>query len=182
MVGGRTRAWVAVLLCTLVLAGCSPDSPPPTPTPTPSVVTPAETEAERQERLDYEAAEKAYRTFRADFNENLRSGGASRPPEKLSRVAGGGYLKETGQVLQAYKGLGNYQRGNERIVYVRRGGYEPSELVLLACEDTREVRTVDSAGRTLGHGDLRAVSIVVRHSGSGWKLWSGKGKKVTSCD
>jgi hypothetical protein len=62
----------AVVACAL-LAACSP-SAGVSPTPTPGVSTlagqptPPETEHKRKARLDFEAAEKAYRTFRAEYD------------------------------------------------------------------------------------------------------------------
>ena len=61
----RRRGFVsvgAVVACCALAAACSPDqAPASTPSPTPAATTPAESQIERQMRLDYEAAEKAYR-------------------------------------------------------------------------------------------------------------------------
>ena len=71
-VRGFVRAGAAIAACTLI-AACTPEPPvenPPTPsasTPTASP-TPTESEIERQMRLDYEAAEKAYRGRRRGRN------------------------------------------------------------------------------------------------------------------
>ena len=67
-VPGFVRVGAAVAGCALV-AACTPQpGPTGTPTPAPPVTasarpsaSPTETEIERQQRLDYEAAEKAYR-------------------------------------------------------------------------------------------------------------------------
>ena len=60
-VRGFVRIGAAMAGCVLV-AACTPEpAPTVTPTPTPASVTPTETDIERQQRLDYEAAEKAYR-------------------------------------------------------------------------------------------------------------------------
>ena len=66
---GTTMA-VGALLCS-----CAPELPPtssPTPVvaPTPSASTPAESPQEREERLAYEGAEKAYR----DLHHRILSG------------------------------------------------------------------------------------------------------------
>ena len=55
-----------------LLSSCAPELPPtssPTPVvaPTPSATTPAESPQEREERLAYEGAEKAYRTFITEY-------------------------------------------------------------------------------------------------------------------
>ena len=61
----RRRGFVsvgAVVACCALAAACSPDQAPvSTPSPTPAATTPAESQIERQMRLDYEAAEEAYR-------------------------------------------------------------------------------------------------------------------------
>jgi hypothetical protein len=179
---GRTVG-VPALLCVLALVGCTPDPGGPTPFPTPTATqTPSESAQERQERLDYAAAEKAYRTFRAEFNRLLRIGGRKHPTRTMTETAGGSYLKETAEVIQAYKGLGNHQAGAEKTAYVRRSGYSAQELELAVCEDTRSVRTLDLSGRIVGRGEIRAVKLTVRKTGSRWKLWSGSGRKVSSCD
>ena len=69
------RAAVLVAVGCLAL-GCTPQPGVPTPSPSPTATTaptPPETARERQERLDFEAAEKAYRTFRAEFGRVLQS-------------------------------------------------------------------------------------------------------------
>ncbi len=74
------RRAVGALACALALVGCTPAAPAePSPSPSPAVQTPAETTQERQQRLDYAAAEKSYRTFRAEYERVLRAGGAKEP-------------------------------------------------------------------------------------------------------
>ena len=92
---GRTLG-VATLLCVLATAGCSPGSEAPGPAPTPPSpvqTTPTESPQERQERLDYAAAEKAYRTFRAEYGRVLRAGGAKEPTKVMKATAGGRVLE-----------------------------------------------------------------------------------------
>ncbi len=66
----RRRGFVsvgAVVACCALAAACSPDQAPvSTPSPPPAATTPAESQIERQIRLDYEAAEKAYRATCAE--------------------------------------------------------------------------------------------------------------------
>ena len=91
---GRTGVGVVALVCALALgpAGCTPDAVvQPTPSPSASSATPTETDAERQERLDYAAAEKAYRTFRAEYGRVLRAGGAKEPTIQASVTCGTGW-------------------------------------------------------------------------------------------
>ena len=73
---------IVVLLATGSLVACGPE-PTPTTAPTPSPVvsqTPTESAQERQQRIDYEAAEKAYRTF------ELSSGESSVTAEQRRRL------------------------------------------------------------------------------------------------
>jgi hypothetical protein len=100
----------------------------------------------------------------------------------MSRTAGGTYLRQTTDVVQAYRGLKHRQVGDESIRYVRPSGYTPNELALDVCEDSRDVSTVDSGGKAVGKGEVRVLSIQVRRLGGVWKLWSGSGKDVPSCE
>ena len=180
---GRTGVGAAALLCAIALPGCTADAGvQPTPSPTPSVATPTESPEERQERLDYAAAEKAYRTFRAEFGRVMRAGGARQPTARMRATAAGPYLEEFTEIIRAYKGLGLRTTGQERIDYVRPAGHGPSELNLEVCEDSRDLMEVGADGRAVPAGEIRTASIQVRRTKAGWKLWSGEGKKVTSCD
>ena len=82
---------VGACLLAFLGTGCTPDDPPPAPpsTTAPSP-TPTENAQEREERLAYEAAEKSYREFRAEYYRVLGSGGAksSTPAMKCRRQLG----------------------------------------------------------------------------------------------
>lgn len=186
VVGKIGRCAAALMLVGFVAAGCTPDAPSPpsspTPPPTPSVSQiPSETAQERQQRVDYEAAEKSYRAFRAEYRRVLRDGGAENATARMRATAGNGYLKDTENVIQGYKSFKYRQEGQEKIVYLRPGGYSPSSLILDACEDDRSVKAMDENGKSLGPGEFRVVKIVVAKRDGSWKLWSGTGKKVDSC-
>src|SRR5215210_5677041 len=81
-----------------LLAACTPadgtiPTPPAATSPTASA-TPPETAQEREERLAYEAAEKAYRTFAAEYARLQRKvGGNGEPTEIMRDNAAGPYLK-----------------------------------------------------------------------------------------
>ncbi len=179
----RRRAGIGAvaLLCAVALGGCTSDAAVQ-PTPPPPVATPTESAEERQERLDYAAAEKAYRTFRAEYGRVLRAGGAKEPTKVMKETAGGDYLRELAEVTEAYQGLGDHQLGREKVVYVRRGGYTPTEVELEVCEDSRRTKIVDRSGDVVGEGELRTASLQVRRVKGQWRVWAGKGKKVTSCE
>lgn len=185
MSGVHRAKGAAVLLGVLAVAACTPGAPErtPPPTPPPSVSqSPSETPQERQERLDYAAAEKAYRTFRAEYNRVLRAGGAKEPTKVMKATAGGAYLSELMEVVRAAEGLGDRQEGREKIVYVRPNGYSATEIDFKVCEDARRMTIVGQDGRSLGNGDLRIASLRLKKVGMVWKLWSGQGQKVKSCD
>lgn len=188
-VGKLGRGLVAVTLVGLFGAACTPDPGPVTPTPsavstaTPTVsASPTETAQEREERVAYDAAEKAYRTFRAEYNRVLRAGGAKEPTAVMKQTAGGEYLKTFTEIVQAYKGLGSYAEGTERTVYVRPSGYSPKEIAMQVCEDSRQVKDFVKSGKQVGVGELRTATIEVRRVDRNWKLWSGSGQSVKSCD
>ena len=179
---------VTVLACALG-AGCTPDpgagptvSPAPTSPSATALPTPPETDIERQMRLDYEAAEKVYRRFRAEYRRVLRAGGAKQATTVMKETAGNGYLEETEAVVKAYKNFGDHQEGGrERIVYVRYRGWKAEQVTLAVCEDSRSIKALDKDGKSLGPGEFRTVTIRLRKFSAGWKLWSGSGKKAGSC-
>ncbi|MCW2811817.1 MAG: hypothetical protein JWP61_2275 [Friedmanniella sp.] len=180
LMGKLSRVLVTVTLVGLVAGGCTP-SAEPTPTPSPTSPSPTESDLERQQRVDYEAAEKAYRTFRAEYRRVQHRGGAGRATEMMLATAGGPYLAEFTRAVQAYAGLENHEEGSEVTVYVKRGGYTPEALTLDVCEDDRSVQVLDKAGHSFGPGEIRQIAIEVRKVGAAWKLWAGKGRKVKSC-
>src|SRR5918993_4113663 len=97
-VPGFVRIGALIAGCALV-AACTPEpGPTTTPTqvpssasPTPSA-TPTETEIERQQRLDFEAAEKAYRASITERQRLARMSSARVTPT-LQQTATGDYLQ-----------------------------------------------------------------------------------------
>ena len=74
---GLVTVGAAVACCALTAACTSEPAPGATSSPTPVSTTPTESQIERQMRLDYEAAEKAYRANMAEQDRLvLRHGGA----------------------------------------------------------------------------------------------------------
>ena len=104
-----------VLVLGLLVAGCTPDpgttpsvtptpavsSPTPSPSPTP---TPTENAQERQQRLDFEAAEKAYLTA-SDETETawLPRAAHPKPTRLLTENAVGAYLDVQMEDLRTLK-------------------------------------------------------------------------------
>ena len=178
---GRRLIVVACLL-TFVAAGCTPSGATTPPPPPPSTATPTETAQEREERLAYEAAEKSYREFRAEFNRVLIAGGAKKATSIMTATASGSYLKDNLEVAEAYHGLGYRQQGSEKIVFIRRNGYSSASVLLLTCEDSTGTETIGKGGKQIGRGDRRRLDLEVHNTGGRWMVWSGTGQQVKSCD
>ena len=175
------RTLVVACLVTVVGAGCTPDSPPPPP-PTPAVPTPTENAQEREQRLAYEAAEKSYREFRAEFYRVLRAGGARSATPKMKATAAGPYLENFTQVVQAYRGQKSHSVGNEMTGYIRPAGFESNSLILDVCEDSRKVRDYSSSGKYQGSGEVRTARLELRRLDGAWKIWDGDGKEAKNCE
>lgn len=177
---GRGLVVGSCLLAFLATA-CTPSDPPPAP-PSTSAPSPTENAQEREERLAYEAAEKSYREFRAEFYQVLSKGGAKSATPKMKATAAGPYLKNFTEVAQAYRGQKSHSVGTETIGYVRRAGYESNSLLLDVCEDSREVKDYSNSGKYQTRGELRTARLEVRAINGVWKVWDGEGRKVSSCD
>jgi hypothetical protein len=180
--------YLGALVACALLPACSP-SAGVTPTPTPAVSTPTgqstppETEQQRKERLDFEAAEKAYRTFRAEYDRiSDTRGGSAKPTKLMTDNAAGPYLKVMSAFLRSKKAKGQYEDRRVRIAYVVRGAYSPDELVLLTCEDGTDVRVLDLKGRKVGHGQAAKMTFYVRPVERRWKIWDGAQEEVKKCE
>ena len=91
----------AVVTCCALATACSPDQAPAnTPSPTLVATTPAESQIERQMRLDYEAAEEAYRANIAEQDRLYQAGGATKPRRCIEATATGSYLRITLESLR----------------------------------------------------------------------------------
>ena len=78
----------------LLRARNAPDhSPTPVVAPTPSASTPTESPQEREERLAYEGAEKAYRTFITEYTRVVRASDRPHVTRRCVTHATGDYLK-----------------------------------------------------------------------------------------
>lgn len=179
----RGRGAVALAAACLLVGACTPnssDTPSPTPLP-PVSPTPTENSVEKQERLDYEAAEKSVRTFRSEFRRVMADGGTDTPTSTMRATAAGEYLKEFADIAKAYKTLGYHQTGDEIVSYIHPGAHSENSLLLTICTDGRSVRTVNQENQLIGRGDVRRADIRVRKVGERWKVWSGDGEAVKKC-
>lgn len=176
----------AVAAMSALAAACTSPTPAPAPAePTQSSPAassiPPETKLERQTRLDFEAAEKAYRSFRVEYDLAASRGGLSKPTRKMSENAAGPYLKVMTGFLAQTKAKHKRQRGVVRIAYVRRGAMGTSVANLSTCEDGSRVRNVDKHGRVLSGGISVEYELTVRKVHNEWKVWDGNDHEVQSC-
>lgn len=173
-----------VVVCGLV-AACSQPAPQPTtpsPSPRPSSVstTPAETQLERQQRLDFQAAEKSYRAFRKEYTRLAVSGGSKQVTPVMSLNAAGPYLKVMEYFLTETLREGVHQRGVVTIAYVNHGAYSPQRLTLNVCEDGRKVENWRKGNR-VSNGVAAKLSLYARKIDGRWKIWDGDDQRVTHC-
>jgi hypothetical protein len=173
----RAAALVGVALVA-VLAACTPEAAPTPPTtPTPSQQTPTETQLQREERLAYEAAERAYREAVAEMDRLLSKGGASKASDYLRDRAAGPFLKDQVAILRSFRQAGDRIEGDLRMLGIQRAGYSPRELLLVSCEDGSGVRTIDSKGKVSTPGYLGTSTIRMKYIDNRWKVWSAKVEK-----
>ena len=97
---GLVSFGAAVTCCALTAACTSEPAPGATSSPTPVSTTPTESQIERQMRLDYEAAEAAYRASTSEQDRLYRAGGATKASPELKATATGSYLRITLQSLR----------------------------------------------------------------------------------
>ena len=133
-----------------LLGACTPEPPPtgPTPatTPTPSATQPTESSIEREQRLDFEAAEKAYRDNLAEQLRLYHRGGASKATKALKATATGDYLSFTVEQLRSVKKRRLTVKGDLRVVGVVRMAWKEESVVLTSCEDASQTRIIDRRG------------------------------------
>jgi hypothetical protein len=169
-----------------LLAGCTPadgtiPAPPPA-TSAPASATPPETTQQREERLAYEAAEKAYRTFAAEYARLQQQVEGTGESTKVMRDnAAGPYLKAMNGFLRTKAKRGTHSDSAVRIAYILPGGYSPDELILLVCQDGSNVKVLDSSNKMVRRGTVSKLNIYLRPISGRWKLWSAHQEVVKSC-
>jgi hypothetical protein len=181
----RGRGFVsvgAVVACCALAAACSPDqAPASTPSPTLVTTTPAESQIERQMRLDYEAAEEAYRANMAEQDRLYKAGGTVEATPLLDATATGSYLRISLKSLQDVREAGwRATAGTDIVGVVRDGGWKSGQVGLTSCEDNEIVRFVNKSGKDVTPDGLaRYVQAltVVRESGR-WKVSAASTTKV----
>ena len=192
---GFVKIGATIAGCALVTA-CTPDQPPtvtptpaltPTASPTPSA-TPTETDIERQMRLDWEAAEKAYREATLEADRLARQGVVRNASPKLKEVATGDYLNlavDNLRLLQSQKW--RFEGGVTILAVKPNGGWANTQLELLACEDNSTWKLRDERGRDVTPKDQQDYiqTLTVKNENGSWKvsdLTTKKAKNVAAED
>ena len=170
--GGRGFVTVgAAVACCALAAACTPDPvPTSTPSTSPTATTPTESGIERQMRLDYEAAEEAYRGSLAEHDRQAQLGIASAGP--LRGTATGVYLDFSLRSLRRSRNAGWRANGTTKIINIVDSGWQERRIRLIACEDSADVRFIDKRGRDVTPRIKRTYvqDLVVRKFGKDWKV------------
>jgi hypothetical protein len=170
----------AVVACCALAVACTPE-PASAPSPTSVSTTPTEPQIERQMRLDYEAAEKAYRANMAEQDRLYMAGGTVKVTPALNATATGSYLRISLESLRDVHRSGWRATAGTRIVgVVRDGGWKRDRVGLTSCEDNEIVRFVDKSGKDVTPKGLALYvqAITVVRDGGRWKVSQALTTKV----
>jgi hypothetical protein len=171
----RRRGFVSVgaaVACCALAAACTPEPAPiSTASSTPAATTSTESQVERQMRLDYEAAEKAYRAAVAEQHRQALLGTAKLTPA-LKESATGAYLDLMLRALRYAHDRHWRSTGSTRIIGVVPNGWQERSVRLIACEDSSGVRLIDKEGKEVTHQKTRTYlqQLTVENAGGRWKV------------
>jgi hypothetical protein len=131
-------------------------------------------------RLDYEAAEKAYRANITEQDRLFQKGGAYRPTAALKSTAEGDYLSAAVASLAYIKRKRWHGTGQTTVLGVAHIGWEQKRVRLLSCEDGSRLRLLDHAGNDVTpKGDSRFVqSLSVVQRAGRWRVSAFESKRV----
>lgn len=174
----------AVVACCALAVACSPEQPASTPSPLRASAPPTESQIERQMRLDYEAAEKAYRANIAEQDRLARAGGVRRATTALESTAEGEYLSFTVASLALIKRKGWRGSGGTMILGVVQVGWQEKRVRLISCEDGSRLRLFDISDKDVTpKGESRFVqSLVVVQRAGRWRVSAFNSKSVKSLE
>jgi hypothetical protein len=180
----RRRGFVSVgaaVACCALAAACTPE-PASTSTPslTPAATTPTESQIERQIRLDYEAAETAYRSAVAEHDRQAQLGIAS--AAELRQTATGVYLDFSLRSLRRSQKAGWRANGETKIVGVVASGWKERTVRLIACEDSTGVQFTDKHGKNVTPEVRRTYlqNLTASKVGTKWRVADISSKVVKS--
>ena len=165
----------AVVACCALAAACTQEpAQTSSPSPTPLATTPRESQIERQMRLDYEAAELAYRANIAEQDRLYQAGGADRGHScARRRPLTGSYLRITLKSLRDVHDAGWRRHGDTKILgIVRDGGWKGDRVGLTSCEDNEIVTFLDKSGKDVTPGGLARLRSGADHCQGKRKLES----------
>jgi len=131
-------------------------------------------------RLDWEAAEKAYRVSVAEVNRLAQQGETSASPV-LKEVSSGAYLKVQLSSLREIRSRGWRLEGEITILGVARaGGWNAESLDLVACEDNSTWRVFDRSNRDVTPKDRPdyVQELTVNKFKEKWKVVRVASRKV----
>lgn len=184
--------WGLALATALIAGGCTPDpgstpgtspSPAVTASPSPSASpTPTENAQERQQRLDFEAAEKAYLAANAEADRLIMAGGARKPTKVLLATTTGSYRSALMNSIRTFKNNGWHSDRPIPQSVVGNGGWSPNELRLTACEDTSGVRYLDQKGNEVFKDRKRRYvhALTAKRAGDNWRIATIESKAVAT--
>lgn len=170
----RRRGFVsvgAVVACCALAAACTQEpAQTGSASPTPAATTPTESHIERQMRLDYEAAEEAYRAAVAEHDRQAQLGIAS--SAELKQTATGMYLDFSLRSLRQSRDAGWRANGETKIVEVVGTGWQKRIVRLIACEDSTGVQFTNADGKDVTPRIRRTYvqDLTATQIGKDWKV------------
>jgi hypothetical protein len=180
--GGRGFVSVgAVVACCALAAACASEpASTSTRSPTPVVTTITESQIERQMRLDYEAAETAYRNNIVEQDRLARAGGVHRTTSALKSTAEGDYLSAALASLAYIERKGWHGSGSTAILGVAQVGWQEKRVRLTSCEDGSRLRLIDKSGKDVTpKGNARFIqSLSVVQRAGRWRVSSFESRSV----
>jgi hypothetical protein len=179
----RRRGFVsvgAVVACCALVVACIPEQPPSTPSAPPASTRPTESQIERQMRLDYEAAETAYRAAVAEHDRQAQLGTAS--AAELKQTATGVYLAFSLRSLRRSRDSGWRANGKTKVIDVVGSGWQERTVRLIACEDSSGVQFTDKRGKDVTPRIRRTYvqDLTASRVGTDWKVADISSKVVKS--
>jgi hypothetical protein len=161
----------AVACCALAAACTSEPAPSSAPSPIRAATTPTETQIERQMRLDYEAAEKAYQTALTEQERQAALGIAEMTPA-LRGSATGAYLDLVMKALRYAHDRHWHSSGSTRVLGVVPNGWQERAVQLVACEDSSGARLRDTEGKDVTRQKTRTYvqNLRVESVAGTWKV------------
>jgi hypothetical protein len=121
-------------------------------------------------RVDYEAAEEAYKASLVEHDRQAQLGIASEAA--LRKTATGAYLNFSLRSLRRSRDAGWRATGTTKIVNVVGSGWQQRKVRLIACEDSSGVIFTDKRGRDVTPQITRTYvqDLTAQKSGGDWKV------------